>query len=402
MLDEKTKQNLTLLYKRSKRELEKLRIDLTIEGRRLRNLFGAGRRFDGFPDYYRNFFRDEALSLFLMRDADFAKDLLTLASLIQGKSRNPFTGEEPGKIFHEYPGVTIGRKNTLFNAIDTTPLYLILWKEYLDWTNDWVFCEENGLSIYQAITYVIDHMGRSIYWENPANSNAKRFALKATYWRDGGIAGRRDKRLVYPASFTLVQAQAVAAFRSASAIANRCEIGYSPETLEHFANDLLTALVNDFWDSKREAFPIAIDGRGKIFALYSDALHLPFYLKSGDLSQDILDTIFQTASSFETPFGYLTYQEDKKREREFIARKIWPWEAPIIAEAALRHGRNDIAEAAFRVVNGMVQCEHPFSEWFAFNPEDESCTKGGCDIQLWSIAAIAGLWRISRQYQTVL
>jgi len=374
MLDEKTKQNLTLLYKKSKRELEKLRLDVTIEGRRLRNLFGAGRRFDGFPDYYRNFFRDSALSLFLMRDASFARDLLTLASLIQGKGRNPFTGEEPGKIFHEYPGITIGRKNTLFNAIDTTPLYLILWKEYLDWTNDWAFCGENLSSIHQAITCVIDHVGRSIYWENPANSAAKRFALKATYWRDGGIAGRQGKRLVYPASFTLVQAQAVAAFRSASAIANRCEIGYSPETLEHFADNLLGALVNDFWDSKRETFPTAIDGRGKIFAPYSDILHLPFYLKSGDLPQNIIDAMFQTASLFETPFGYLTYQEDKKRERD------------------------DIAEAAFRVVNGMVQCDYPFSEWLTYNPEEESCTKGGCDVQLWSIAGAISLWMLSAIY----
>ncbi len=402
MLSEETIRNLSLLYRESRRALETLRIDLTVDGVRLRNLFGAGRRFDGFPDYYRNFGRDSAISALLMRFVPFARDFLTLACLTQGKVRNPFTGEEPGKVIHEYPGVTLGRKNTLFNAIDSTPLTVKLFGEYASLAADWPFVEAHKDSIYRALTYIIDHIGRSMYWENPANAGAKRFALKATYWRDGGVAGRRGKNLLYPASFTLVQAQTVAALRAAASIAKRSDIGYSPETLRRLACDLLEALLSNFWDAKREAFPIAIDGRSKIFAPYSDSLHIPFYLNDGDFPPEILNAIFSGAEPFETPFGYVTYREDKTRTREFIASKIWPWEAPIIATSALRYGRVDIARNAFRVVNGMAQCERPFCEWLNYNENEERCSKGGCDVQLWSIAGVWGLMRLYRKYTHLL
>lgn len=402
MLDETTRANLRSLYRKSKKEFETLRIDLTIDGERLRNLYGAGRRFDGFPDYYRNFLRDSVFSLLLTHDSEFARDLLTLAISTQGKTRNPFTGEVPGKFFHEYPGVTIGRKNTLFNAIDANPLYLILLERYLGWTGDWDFCLENREAHYLGVTYIINQISRSIYWEDPANADAKRFALPATCWRDGGIAGRRKKSLVYPAAFTLVQAQTIAALRSAASIATRCDIGYSSETLERFSSDLLAGLLNDFWDAKTSSFPIAIDGRGKIFAPYSDALHVPFYLERGDLPDSILDSIFSFAAFLETPYGYLTYREEKKRRREFIDHKIWPWEAPFIAEAALRCSRPEIAEKAFRVVNGMVQCERSFCEWLNYDGTENICRQGGCDTQLWSVASVVGLHRLFQQYRAIL
>ncbi|KJE90062.1 hypothetical protein CAOG_01437 [Capsaspora owczarzaki ATCC 30864] len=79
----------------------------------------------GLPTFPRVFARDGLMSAFLLDDAELLRDMLLFAAMHQGQQANSVTGEEPGKIFHELPGVSINSHHTDFAACDTTPLFLI-------------------------------------------------------------------------------------------------------------------------------------------------------------------------------------------------------------------------------------------------------------------------------------
>jgi hypothetical protein len=109
----------------------------------------------GLPRFPRVFARDALMAGLLMDDPDTLFSTLRLATELQGRKRDPTTGEEPGKVrtsncvglcvrcmsgivlclwrcpcglqvFHEWPGVSLPNgKSTLYSACDTTLLYLI-------------------------------------------------------------------------------------------------------------------------------------------------------------------------------------------------------------------------------------------------------------------------------------
>ena len=95
----------------------------------------------GLPNYPYNFTRDSILSGILMKDPVMLREQLIFSSLLQGDAKNPYTGEEPGKIFHQMPGMRQSNLSTEYNACDTTALFLYGHEIYLDLTNDYYFIE---------------------------------------------------------------------------------------------------------------------------------------------------------------------------------------------------------------------------------------------------------------------
>ena len=74
------------------------------------------------------------------------------------KGENPFTGEEPGKIFHEYPGVEINGYSTLFNACDTTAMFLIAHEVYQTLTGDKSLAKKQEKHIERAAIEILDEI----------------------------------------------------------------------------------------------------------------------------------------------------------------------------------------------------------------------------------------------------
>ena len=152
----------------------------------------------------------------LLEDWALLREWLRYCASRQGKRPNRITAEEPGKIPHEVPGVTIVKRNgrnTLYCACDTTALFLIGCGAYVRATGDNALVLELMPEILWALGYIRAHLDYGLFLKNPGFAHATDFALWATYWRDSGIPGRRDRKLTYPAAFLLVQAQVIAALR---------------------------------------------------------------------------------------------------------------------------------------------------------------------------------------------
>ena len=213
---------------------------------KLKNVFEGIEIYNaGIPKFQRNFTRDGIISAILMDDAKMLKNQLRFCALKQGIKKDSKTGEEPGKIFHEYPGVIFEKRENLstqFNACDTTALFIIGHKKYLELTNDKTLFENQKENIQKAVEYIKKHLRDGLFIENPKFAGAKKFALKVTYWKDSVVINRKEGEPNYPAVFTLAHIQNMRAMKYAS------ELLKSKKLEENYIK--MKKALENLWDHK--------------------------------------------------------------------------------------------------------------------------------------------------------
>src|SRR3989344_1158148 len=298
----------------------------------------------GMPHFSGNFTRDSIISAILMKNSKMLKDQLIFCSLNQGKNKNSITGEELGKIFHELPGVKIRNLNTLYNACDTT-----------------------------ALEYILSHLRNGFFYEDPKFCDADKFALKVTYWKDSSIINRENGEPIYPVVYTLAHIENMAAVRFAAEILESKELLDIAEDMKSKALDLLFS----------NGFVIARDKKGDIKGITSDILHSLFYFELGDLNKKQLQKIIEASKKIETPFGYrvLDKKLSESVDDKYHSDSIWPFEQAIIHFGAIKFGLKDIKDVSFKIFN-LLDTDPEI-----FILEGDGPKKGGCDPQLWTIAA---------------
>lgn len=327
----------------------------------------------GMPHFSGNFTRDSIISAILMKNSKMLKDQLIFCSLNQGKNKNSITGEELGKIFHELPGVKIRNLNTLYNACDTTALYLIGHKFYYQFTKDNSLILNQKENIKRALEYILSHLRNGFFYEDPKFCDADKFALKVTYWKDSSIINRENGEPIYPVVYTLAHIENMAAVRFAAEILESKELLDIAEDMKSKALDLLFS----------NGFVIARDEKGDIKGITSDILHSLFYFELGDLNKEQLQKIIEASKKIETPFGYrvLDKKLSESVDDKYHSDSIWPFEQAIIHFGAIKFGLKDIKDVSFKIFN-LLDTDPEI-----FILEGDGAKKGGCDPQLWTIAA---------------
>jgi glycogen debranching enzyme len=329
----------------------------------------------GLPGFPRVFFRDSIISGLLMDDANLIRNNLIYSALRQGTKSDPHTGEEKGKIFHESPGVVINGLSTEYNACDTTALFLLGHEHYALSTGDPSLKERQRENLLKAVEYIRSHIIDGVFYENPRLSGANRFALKVTYWKDSDMVQRENGMPAYPVAYFLAHAINLAGIRSASRL-------LESEELRTLADQMKESM-HKFFDPDKKRFYIAIDAQGPVESVSSDMLHALFYLEQGDLTEEETAAIAGIAAELETPAGYLTLSRRSWNDvaDQYHARTVWPFEQAIINNGARKFGLEMIVEGSGRIMSHLDT-----------NPEilvisADGIKKGGCDPQLWTIAA---------------
>jgi glycogen debranching enzyme len=341
----------------------------------------------GLPNFPRNFTRDGISSAFLAEDSQMLKEQLAFCARHQGQKIDPYTGEEPGKIFHEYPGFILNEHSTEFNACDTTALFLIGHNIYLEHTHDKSLLQEQQTQFHKAVNYILSHLENHFFIESPAFCESEQFALDVTYWKDSVILDRENGKSIYPVTYTLAHIQNMCALRNAAKLLGSKELE-KEAILMHEAFQTL-------FDEELGVFYLAYDKQGTIQGVSSDSLHALFYLQPDDLSKQQLNRIVEASKALATHAGYLTLSpNDAKRAKSFYhARTIWPFEQAIINIGALKFGLTEVAQISERVFayldtepeiliqekNGRLKKGRDSNDY----PE----AKNTCDPQLWTIAA---------------
>ncbi|MFH1238361.1 MAG: hypothetical protein ABIH79_03175 [archaeon] len=328
----------------------------------------------GLPHFPRNFTRDSIISAILMKDSKALKHQLSFCASKQGNEKNAYTGEEPGKIFHEFPGVEIHGKSTEFSACDTTALYLIGHEVYQKLTEDKKLATKQSKQIEKACEYIISHLKKDLFAEDPKLSGAKDFALKVTYWKDSEILRRKNGKPRYPVVYTLAHIQNMRGLKSGAKI-------LSSKRLKEQAEKMVTALQKLYYP-KLKSYCIAIDAHGPIHGASSDLLHSLFYLDPSDISDEQLNGIVNSSKELETKIGYRTLSPKMagKVGDQYHANTVWPFEQAMIYEGARKFGLTDIQKICLRIISHLDTAPEKFTI-------GKEIKKSGCDPQFWTIAA---------------
>lgn len=380
---------LPKLQKEARSALDPLRVSLDLDGEPLR-LFHAGLQKGRVR--FGLFGRDLLITALMLRDPSLMWDVLRFCCKTLGQQHDPRTGEEPGRGLHEYTPVEIRGLLTRYNACDVSPLLLVAAAEYHNITGDRVLLRAYTSELAAALRYILTHIERGLYWEDPARCGAQRYALRATYWKDSHLPGREDPD--YPVAYALAQAQTIAALRAAaSLVSHGFNLGENAEELQTKAYEMTEVLFTKLWDDERNFPAVALDGQGKITGIASDGLHMLAYLEPGDMPSEQLRAIEEGARALETPYGYRTYAPGQPGydPSSYHWGSIWPFEQFFIARGALLHRREKLLEVALRVIPALR--ELGFVEAFAWE-EGEKLHVVGCDLQLWTAALPEALARL--------
>jgi len=357
------------------------------------HLYHAGLRQDQLR--FGLFGRDLLITARLLDEADLTRDVLLFIADTLGVKADPITGEEPGRGIHEFERLETRGYVTRYNAIDVTPLFLVTAHEYLAATHDTSLAIELADQLTQAVRFMEAHLVDGLFVEDPAYASASQYALRATYWKDDRLPGRVDP--VYPVTYALVQAQAVAAFRAAAALVQIVSgIRASSQELSSLAVHARDALFQRLWDSVLDTPLIAQDQQGRIAGISSDMLHMLAYLEPADISKQHLLAIEQAARQLATPCGYRTYAHGQTDydPHAYHLGAIWPFEQAVIALGAMRHSLYHVRDIANRVIDVLETEGYPeLVYWSEDSPLKSALAVPGqgCDLQLWTLAVPSAL-----------
>lgn len=326
--------------------------------------------------YPRNFPRDSLTAGILASDPQMLANQIHYCNTKLGKAKNPITGEEPGKDFHEDGGVVIRELSTEYNNCDVTAMALIAYAKYYELTKDAKFVKAQQKFIRKRVNYIICHINpEGLFIEDPKFSDALSYALKVTYWKDSEIPARTRGEPVYPIVYTLAHIQNMCGLRAAAKLLN-------DENISKMADKMARAL-NLLWDSELGTFFIAKDVLGPIRGISSDSLHALFYLEPGDLTRRKIASIEKSSRMLETPIGYTTLDPLTaiKVDDPYHSKVIWTHEQAIIHAGAAKFGLTHVAEVSRRITTMEdINFEH-------FMMTEGGNYEGRANPQLWAVAA---------------
>jgi len=115
----------------------------------------------GIPWFATMFGRDSIIAAYqsLMLNPQLASETLRVLASHQGKEKNDWRDEEPGKILHEYREGEMTRAGEMpfgpyYGSVDATPLWLILLSETFNWTADEQLVKDLLPNAYRALEWI--------------------------------------------------------------------------------------------------------------------------------------------------------------------------------------------------------------------------------------------------------
>ena len=294
----------------------------------------------GLPRFNRNFARDGIVSAILFADSDMLRDQLMYCAQHQGRKKDPDTGEEFGKIFHEIGSPKVRGLYPEYNACDTTGLFLLGHEMYMKMADDKSLFEDQSMNINAAVEYIRSHLKNNTFRESPHFSGGTKFALKTTYWKDSGVPNRPNGEPKYPVVYPLAHAQNMRGMQSAAKILRSSE-------LTTIGNEMLEVLIEEMYGDG--LFYLAKDLDGVIEGCSSDSLHIMLYTYS--LPRKLVKGIEEASEVLETPIGYRTLcpSSSDKSLRDYHAKTVRPFE-----QACIYLGAKKFAAPHAQVVSSRV------------------------------------------------
>lgn len=292
----------------------------------------------GHPGFMGLFGRDSLIVAWQLLDYDpmIARNTLLNLAKLQGIKTDKTTGEEPGKILHEYyPGqkhypatkeendcekwfkkyksdikwLELGKP--VYYSVDSTPLFLIVLEEFYKKTGD--------KNLYSLLRDATDAATQWIYERGIGKKDIfikykKSKALSNQSWKDSD-----SYNIKYPVAMVEVQGYAYAATKD---------------------DELKNNFYEHFWMPDEEYYAFAVDGSGnQVKEITSNPGHLLFTdILMDETEQAIVKKLF--SDELWTPYGIRTHSTESEIYDPFSYHlgSIWPHDNWIIAQGLKKCG----------------------------------------------------------------
>lgn len=338
----------------------------------------------GLPWYMALFGRDSLITAYqcCWLAPDLGEAILRVLAQYQGREKNDFREEEPGKILHELRfgeltqlGVT--PHNPYYGTVDATPLFLILLHEVFQWTGNRALVEELKEPALKALEWIdrygdIDEDGFIEYRKRSSKG------LDNQGWKDSWNSMLfADGRLAEP-PIAVVEAQGYV-YDAKMRLAELAEMVWQDDILakrlQREANQLKERIQRTFWQEADRGgyFALALDkDKRPVDAMTSNMGHLLWSgVAAPEQARMIADRLMEdllysgwgvrTMSTLDAGYNPIEYHNGT----------IWPHDNSLIVEGLRRYGFHDEAN---RIVMDQLEAARHFNyclpEAFAGYPRE--------------------------------
>jgi glycogen debranching enzyme len=308
----------------------------------------------GIPWFYDPFGRDAiwvALQMLAFMP-NLAREILIVNCGYQGTSINDWTLEDIGNIVHEVRFGEMARLQEIpyfryYGTVDATPLFIVLFCQYVQWTQDFAFARKYWRHLRLALQYVNKKAGRGyLAYGQEQPPEDKPAGLDNRDWKDSGDAiVKSDGELATPPIATCnVQGYLVEAWESAAKLAEQLGYHRLSRTLTGKAGRLKKSFPRDYWMPGKRFIALALDGKGnQCDVIASNAGQL---LRTGILDDDLSRLVSQRMQQPDMFNGWAvkTLAEGELRHNPdaYQLGSIWWHDNGIICDGAI-----EVGEVAF-------------------------------------------------------
>ena len=281
-----------------------------------------------------------------MVNPEVARDALLFLAAHQGKSNDPFREEEPGKILHEIRRGELARCGEVphtpyYGSVDATPLFIILFTEYLMWTDDRA-TGEKLLPAAEAAMRWIEEFGDKDGDGFVEYQRVTERGLINQGWKDSfdGVPHLDGSPAKAPIALVEVQGYCIDARRRLARLYR--QLGRREEASRLIARaQKLQRLVDEaFWVEKSGSYALALDGdKRQVQTVTSNQGHLLF---SRVVSEDRARRVARSLLSPESFSGWgirtLAAGQKSYNPLSYHNGTVWPHDNSMIAMGLSHYG----------------------------------------------------------------
>jgi glycogen debranching enzyme len=324
----------------------------------------------GIPWFATMFGRDSIIAAYqsLMLNPQLAVETLRVLAMHQGKEKNDWRDEEPGKILHEYREGEMTRAGEMpfgpyYGSVDATPLWLILLSETFNWTADEQLVKDMLPHAYRALEWIdlygdLDGDGFVEYQRRSHKGLANQG------WKDSWDAIMHSDGEVAKTPIALCEVQGYvyeAKFRMASLLRSFGDTK-TADRLKKEAAEMAKRFEKAFWMPKLGFYAMALDrDKRQTQVISSNPGQLLF---TRMLPQERARTVTQRfmRDDMFSGWGWRTMSRDERvfNPLSYHRGSIWPHDNSLIA-----HGMSlyEFREPANQLFNALFQAALKFRDY---------------------------------------
>lgn len=321
----------------------------------------------GAPWFMALFGRDSLLTAYMALPVDRSLALGTLRTLArhQGRTVDPVTEEEPGRILHEVrlgvdSSLSLGGGRIYYGTVDATPLFVVVLGEFARWGGE-----------RHEVRQLLPHADRALTWIDKCGDRdgdgfveyrrATDHGLRNQGWKDSwdGITFADGRPAEPPIALCEVQGYTYQAFRARAGLARWLGDAAGGRWWSERAARLKRAFNERFWLPDRGWYALALDGEKNL--VDACASNMGHCLWSGIVDADKAALVAEHLMSpaMFTGWGVRTLSAEMGAYDpvSYHNGSVWPHDNALIVAGLMRYG---FVAPAQRIARALLEAAEQF------------------------------------------